>query len=285
MSAAKRPKTNLARNFGLRQLLRWPASSSAYREIEKLPDGWSTNQAQALQEKYGDDGTVPALKGRSPIGEQIDASLEGGRILTPIADFHEQIRSMTELAMTTPATLVESEVWRFGTRWGNYDLDCSPDPSFDDDLYESALNNQETGPTGVQRIRTYWPAPWASPHAYEYSVAMPWQTESMCKSILENAGVPHCVWCFWSNWSFNSVTRRLMPPTADHGMMVSAGSTTVLLGTCAECRRRFAGDLAATGETGQIDYATGDPDEFGSLDDDDLDDDGDCTACRAEDER
>ncbi len=139
MSAARRPKTNLARNFGLRQLLRWPASSSANREIEKLPEGWSTNQAQALQEKYGDDGTVPALKGRSPIGEQIDASLEGGRILTPIADFHEQIRSMTELAMTTPATLIESETWHFGTRWGNYDLDSSPDPSFDDDLYESAL--------------------------------------------------------------------------------------------------------------------------------------------------
>jgi len=132
----------------------------------------------------------------------------------------------------------------------------------------------------VQRIRTYWPAPWVSPHAFEYSVAMPWQTESMCKAVMENVNVPHCVWCFWSNWSFDSVSRRLLPPTADHGMMVSAGSTTVLLGTCDGCRRRFAGDLAATGEAGQIDYATADPDEFDSGDDD-----GDCPACRAEDGR
>jgi hypothetical protein len=221
-------------------------------------------QRDDLIRKYGIDGSIQSLQDRTPTGEHVDMAIDGvRRVFTPVQAFHEQIRSAAELVLNSQVKPVEV----LSSFFGEYDLGTSDDPEFDQSSYEQALENQAKGPTAIQRIRVYRPEPWVEPHAAEFVVSMPWQVETMCRSILRNSGIVHCFWCFWSNWEYDRVAMRLVPGSAaSNGMLISSGSTTVLLGTCDQCRRRFAGDLAATGETGQIDYVS---DGF----DDDLGDD------------
>ncbi|QTJ67945.1 hypothetical protein HYG77_21735 [Rhodococcus sp. ZPP] len=230
---------------------------------------------EELIAKYGIEGSRSPLDRWSSDPDQIDAAIESARrVFTPAQSFHEQIRSAAELVMTTPTKTIEPFTEDEGgatgpddyVTWGVYDLDISDDPKFDGQDYRRALWNQAKGPHGIQRIRSYRPGQWARTASVEYLVAVPWQVETMCRSILQNEAISYCFWCFWANWTFDAELKRMVPGSAaSHGMLVSCGSTTVLLGTCDECRRRFAGDLAATGEIGQIDYVTAVPDE---LDDD-----------------